>query len=105
MRGLTASAALALTVLLSGCGADAAPATDTVSEHTDVPEAELGEAEVRAKDGGLITRLYEGSITLSDGRTLPCVVTNRGAVTCEWSSSPELENQLMKLLEEKQKAR
>lgn len=65
----TAAAMLLLAALaLTGCGTGGSPESDSNA-------------------GSSSSYLYERSITLTDGRTVTCViqsVANRGGVSCDW---------------------
>ena len=95
MRALVAAALLPLTLTLTACGGDAtAPAT----EQTE-PSPDLGHTTLYNKHDNYIGDLYETSIALND-------IGRGGSADCGLGAlSPELEEQLLKLLEEKHKDR
>ena len=60
--------AAAVAISLAGCGSGGSPETDS-------------------KAGGTSSYLYEGSVTLTDGRQVTCIVNAWGGVDCDWDNA------------------
>lgn len=71
MKKALTALALASALLLTGCGSGGSPASDE-------------------RAGKSSNSLYERTITLTDGRTITCVLySSAGGLSCDWENATE----------------